>query len=202
MAVTLNYTSKGLLDAIRQQIEQQKREGKISGDTDYKKIINCDFWSTLKDINDSHSRKNKIYHQRDYSCADKGKKIDWKKTVVVYGKAELSDEEWARLINAMGLSITSAQTNETETPEPAENRPEDNLKNDVALGSYSVLLGDLKSRGMNDAQAAQTADKIMASGYKFTVKDDKLVILDKEQNPINLTQVLEIINVTEMKNGN
>ena len=70
MSVTLNYTSKGLIDAIQKQLAQQKSEGKISGDISYSKIVTCDFWDAIKTINDSHDSKNKVYHGKGFSCND------------------------------------------------------------------------------------------------------------------------------------
>ena len=214
MAVTLNYTSKGLIDAIRRQLEQQKQEGKISGDTSYKSIVTCDFWTTLKNINDSHRKQNKklIYHQKSYSCKDKGKPVDWKKTVVVYGKAELDDVEWKMLVESMGLSITTTATEEIqettsakEQTKPAEETEEiqenGDIDTDVLLGTYSILITELKKSGMDEEQAANYANKIIDSGYSIKKQDGKIVAIDKQHNSTSLSQVISIIQMTDMKNN-
>ena len=132
MSVTLNYTSKGLIDAIQKQLAQQKSEGKISGDTSYKSIATCDFWSTLKTINDNHDKKNKVYHGSGYSCNDRGKVTDWTKSVVVYGSTTFTDEEWEALVHSMGLELTSKGVNEgvNEGVNDKVNNEENNEVND------------------------------------------------------------------------
>lgn len=215
MSVTLSYTSKGLIDAIQRQLQQQKREGKISGDISYKSIVNCDFWSTLKTINDNHKNNNKIYHQRSYSCEDRGKPVDWRKTMVVYGSTKLSDDEWEMLVNAMGLTLSkkteeaqAEKTQPAETPaEPAQppkpevkKEPETVVK-DASISSMSVLLQDLKDHGLKDDESARMAQKAMEAGYQFHVEDDKLVIQDKQNNTIGLPEMMKIIEVTDMKNN-
>ena len=207
MTITLNYTSKGLIDAIQRQLQQQQAEGKIKGDISYKKIVTCDFWSTLKKINDSHDKGNKIYHQKSYSCNDRGKPVDWKKTVVVYGTANLSDDEWARLVGAMELEITTevpkakdSAVKEDETVTDNTKKTEEDDDKGLPIGTMSIFITELEKHNLQEPSAT-VAQKILNSGYKVSFQNEKLIIKDKQNNPISITQVLEVIKVTDMKNN-
>ena len=226
MKVTLNYTSKGLIDAIQRQLAQQKQEGKISGDISYKKIVTCDFWETLKAINDKRKleKKSKIYHQRSYGCEDKGKPVDWRKTIVVYGTAELEDNEWEMLVNAMGLQITKPQPKEEpiapvevkteEQVPPVETQPSENDKNKVVIteqmpeqnipiGALSVGLTELQAQGLKDTEATHIMQEAMNLEYKFRIDENaenKLLITNNQGDTVSLSHVREIIEMNDMKN--
>ena len=204
MAVTLNFTSKGLIHAIRTQLEQQKKEGKISGDTSYKSIATCDFWSTLKEINDKHDKKNKVFHGKGYGCEDKGQNTDWTKTIVVYGSTTLSDEEWESLIQSMGLEL-SKKTEKEET-KPVEEKKEEVKKEDptevkdIQLATTSVLLNKLeKEHNLTKGVSARIAQKAAEDGYKFSIEDEQIVVKDKQKNVISLTELINRMEVADMK---
>ena len=212
MEVTLNFTSKGLIHAIRTKLEQQKKEGKITGDISYNNIATCDFWDKLKEINDRHSKNNKVFHGKGYSCEDKGKNTDWTKTIVVYGSTTFKDEEWEELLGTMmGLKLTKQEEPKAEEPKeqpkveeakekPAENKKDDSKEvKDVDLATTSVLLGELKALGVKDEASGRLTYNAVEAGYKFSIEDKKIVVKDKQKNVISLSELVNRMEVAEMK---
>lgn len=181
MAVTLNFTSKGLIHAIRTQLEQQKKEGKISGDTSYKNIATCDFWSTLKEINDKHDKKNKVFHGKSYGCEDKGKNTDWTKTIVVYGSTTLSDEEWESLIQSMGLQLAQ----KAEQPKVEEPKAEEVKQTEVKTEEPSTPTEEKKKFAMPIATMAALMTVLEDVGYKNSTQATDLI-----QTKLNCNVVL------------
>ena len=206
MAVTLNFTSKGLIDAIQRQLAQQKSEGKISGDISYKNITTCEFWSTLNEINTSHQKNNKIFHGKSYSCDNRGQNTDWTKSVVVYGTATLSDDEWEALIRSMGLEITSkTQPEETkveetaaekEEPVPVKKRSEE-IKFNVSIDAMAVFVTELQKNGYD----LTDAEEFLSEGYniEYNYETETLVCTDKEGNRLGSTQIYAILQASAAK---
>ena len=205
MKVTLNYTSKGLIHAIRTQLEQQKKDGKIKGDTSYKNIVNnCDFWDKIKEINDKHDKKNKVFHGKSYSCGDKGKNIDWTKTIVVYGSTTFTDEEWEELLGTMGLKLNKPEEPKAvepvqpkaeekvtspaqkEQPAPAQEKKEEFL---MPIATMVALSQTLEDAGYEDYISAADVIQTKLNCNVVLTKDKELKIFNADkENPKELTQ--------------
>lgn len=216
MKVTLNYTSKGLIHAIRTQLEQQKKDGKIKGDTSYKSIVNnCDFWDKIKEINDRHDKKNKVFHGKGYGCGDKGKNIDWTKTIVVYGSTTFTDEEWEELLGTMGLQLNKLeepkakepvqpkveekvtpalkeeQPVETVAPKEEQPAPVQEKKEEFAMNiaTMAPLMQTLEDSGYKDVVTAADVIQTKLKCNVVLTKDKELKIFNADkENPKELTQ--------------
>ena len=181
MEVTLNYTSKGLIHAIRTQLEQQKKEGKISGDTSYKKIVNCDFWEKINEINEKHEKNNKVFHGKGFSCGNKGQNTDWTKTIVVYGSTTFNEEEWEELLHSMGLQLTQ-KTEKEEVKTEEQPKVEETVKEQQQVEEITEekaqptpVEENKKEFSMPIATMAVLMTELQKAGYKNNVSATKII---------------------------
>ena len=213
MTVTLNFTSKGLIDAIQRQLAQQKSEGKISGDISYSKIATCSFWDAIDIINKKHKaeKKSLVFHGKSYTCDDKEQNTNWSKTMVVYGSVTLEDDEWKTLVNAMGLELTSNKAKEEKPEESNVQQPTSEKKGSkdftMKTNPMGTLLAKLSSNKDlakyvqvdSDGNIVQTNLIVYASriaqneGYKFTVTPDRKFEIKKDGITINEDQFFKAL---------
>ena len=206
MTVTLNFTSKGLIDAIQRQLAQQKSEGKISGDISYKNIVDGDFWGTLEKINNSRviDKKSKIYHGKSYSN-NKKQNTDWTKSVVVYGNVTLDDNEWKTLVEAMGLELTSnkekeeSKAEEKPVVEKEQATPVEAEEFKMELTTQAALMQKLEPYKENIAYVVEiTKTKLRC---KVELTEEGHIKIFQNNNELPWGKYLELVNAQLAKEG-
>ena len=207
MTVTLNFTSKGLIDAIQRQLAQQKSEGKISGDISYSKIATCSFWDAIDIINKKHKaeKKSLVFHGKGYTCDNKEQNTDWAKSVVVYGNVTLDDNEWKTLVEAMGLELTSKETKEEskaeEKPvvEKEQVTPVEEEEFKMEFTTQAALMSKLESYGNNIARVVEITKKILLCKVELT--EEGHIKIFQKNNELPWGKYLELVNAQLAKEG-
>ena len=207
MTVTLNFTSKGLIDAIQRQLAQQKSEGKISGDISYSKIATCSFWDAIDIINKKHKaeKKSLVFHGKGYTCDDKGQNTNWSKTMVVYGSVTLEDDEWKTLVNAMGLELTSnkekeeSKAEEKPVVEKEQATPVEAEEFKMELTTQAALMQKLEPYKENIAYVVEiTKTKLRC---KVELTEEGHIKIFQNNNELPWGKYLELVNAQLAKEG-